>query len=79
MQELAAAGRELLDQQPRTSEELGRLLQERWLDRDARSLAYAIRNLVPLVQVPPRGIWGMSGRTTYATTETWLGEPLCWI
>ena len=74
--ELVAAGRALLDERPLTTAEVGRLLQQRWPDRDAASLAYAIRNLVPLVQIPPRGIWGAGGRTTYATAETWLGRPL---
>jgi hypothetical protein len=31
---------------------------------------------VPLVQVPPRGIWGRSGPTAHTSAEAWLGLPL---
>ncbi len=74
--DLLATGRALLDERPRTTSELGRLLQERWPDREAAALAYAMRNLAPLVQLPPRGVWGAGGQTTYATAETWLGRPI---
>jgi Winged helix DNA-binding domain len=66
----------LMKERPRTFAELGRLLQLRWPDRDATSLAYAIRYLVPIVQVPPRGIWGKSAQPTWTSTELWLGRQL---
>ena len=73
---VVAAGEALLAEKPRTIGELGRLLQERWPDRDATSLGYAIRLIVPLVQIPPRGLWCRSGKPTLATAETWLGRSV---
>jgi winged helix DNA-binding protein len=73
--EVAAAGRSLLEEKPRTIGELGKLLRERWPDHDPTSLGYAVRYLVPAVQVPPRGIWGKGGRPVLAAGESWLGQP----
>jgi hypothetical protein len=66
----------LMKEKPRTFAELGKLLQQQWPDRDATSLAYAIRYLVPIVQVPPRGIWGKSAQPTWTSTDLWLGRSL---
>lgn len=70
---LLSAGRELIEQAPRTRTELGALLAERWPGKDPESLAQAITYLVPAVQVPPRGIWGESGQARWTSTEAWLG------
>jgi hypothetical protein len=66
----------LVEAQPRTFSELGKLLGERWPGRDPQALCNAVRSLVPLVQVPPRGIWGASGQAAHTSAEHWLGLPL---
>ncbi|GAB3448446.1 winged helix DNA-binding domain-containing protein [Actinophytocola sediminis] len=61
---------------PHTAKELGAALALRWPDRPATALAHAARGLLPLVQVPPRAVWGRSGQTAYQTAQDWLGRPL---
>lgn len=73
---LLATGRALVEEAPRTPAELGKLLREKFPDRDGESLANALRNLVPLVQVPPRGLWERSGQTRLTTAVSWLGGSL---
>ncbi len=74
--EVVTAGRALVEERPRTLAELGTLLAERWPGRDPDALATVIRSRVPLVQVPPRGIWGAGGVATSTSAEAWLGQPL---
>lgn len=74
--ELAAAGRALAEEAPRTFQELGQRLAERWPDAEPSALGNLVRNRVPLVQVPPRGVWGDGGPAAHTTAEAWLGRPL---
>ena len=71
---LLAAGRAALDEKPRTTAELRKLLSKQWPDYDADSLAYAVHYLLPMVQIPPRGLWQGRGLPTFATCEAWLGK-----
>jgi hypothetical protein len=73
LDELAAAGRELVEATPMTFAALGRALAERWPGNDPHALSQVVRWLVPLVQVPPRGLWGRSGPIAHTSAEAWLG------
>ncbi|RSN07537.1 hypothetical protein DMB42_23135 [Nonomuraea sp. WAC 01424] len=72
LDELAATGRALLEERPMTFADLGRALAERWPDNDPHALGQGVRWLLPLVQVPPRGLWGRSGPVAHTTAESWL-------
>jgi hypothetical protein len=76
MSAVVAQAGALMEEKPRTLSQLGSLMQRTWPDRDPTSLAYAIRHLVPIVQVPPRGLWGHSAQPTWTSAELWLGRPL---
>ena len=75
LDEVVAMGRAFVDEQPRTFKALGDHLLTRWPDRDRFGLEQAVRTGVPLVQVPPRGLWGRSGPIAHTSIEAWLGEP----
>jgi hypothetical protein len=71
--ELAAAAADLLGQTALTRVELAAQLASRWPDHDPASLAYAASHLLPLVQVPPRGLWGEPNhRAAFMLADAWL-------
>ena len=73
---LAVAGRALVEEKPRTFSELGELLSASWPGHSAAWLAQGVRALVPLIQVPPRAVWGQAGQALHTSAESWLGLPL---
>jgi hypothetical protein len=76
LNEVVAEGRRLLGERPRSRAELGRELAARWPGHDPIDLAYAVSYLLPVVQVPPRGVWGRpQGRPRWVPAEAWLGRP----
>lgn len=74
LEEFAIVARKLLEAKPLTMAEMGPLLAEQFPSRDPKALAQAARNTMPLVQVPPRAVWGRSGQTRLAPAESWLGR-----
>jgi hypothetical protein len=73
---LLAHGREVLAEQPLGPRQLRAALGARLPAADPESLVSALRVWAPLVQVPPRGLWGESGGPRYAFADDWLGAPL---
>jgi Winged helix DNA-binding domain len=71
---LAAAGRNLVESAPMTFSQLGQALAERWPDHPPAALAQGVRAYVPLVQVPPRAVWGRAGQALHTSAEHWLGQ-----
>lgn len=74
--ELAGATRELLADGPLTARELGRRLVARGIGADVEAIGNAARVYAPLVQVPPRGVWGAGGQAKYAVLESWTRRPM---
>ncbi|MEK5389464.1 winged helix DNA-binding domain-containing protein [Margalitia sp. FSL K6-0131] len=70
---IAEAGRALVETKPLTFSELGKLLGNQWPNVDSAALAAVVRTMIPLVQLPPRGIWGKSGKAVHTSAEVWLG------
>jgi hypothetical protein len=75
-EELEAAVRELLRERALTARELGARLVERGIGDDAGVIGNVANAYVPLVQLPPRGVWGTGGQAKYATIESWTGREL---
>ncbi|MEZ0094320.1 winged helix DNA-binding domain-containing protein [Streptacidiphilus sp. EB129] len=74
--EFRARAAALLEWAPMSNAELGAALLEVYPGYDPSTLAWAVRDGLPLVQVPPRGLWGQSRQATSTTVEHWLGRPL---
>ncbi|MBF6217974.1 AlkZ family DNA glycosylase [Nocardia abscessus] len=78
LDELAAAGRELLAGQQLRRRELGELLAPRFPNRHTRRLAETVELLVPLAHGSETGAWGR-WRNRYVTVglaEEWTGVPM---
>ena len=75
LDDVARVGQAFVDEAPRTFRALGDHLLMRWPGRDRFALEQTVRTAVPLVQVPPRGLWGRSGPVAHTSIEAWLGTP----
>ncbi|GGZ71973.1 winged helix DNA-binding domain-containing protein [Streptomyces subrutilus] len=73
---LAAAGREVMaDGEPRSMGELARALADRWPEPGTRALGeMLVAALVPMVQLPPRGLWRTKAGVRNVPLAAWLGR-----
>jgi hypothetical protein len=78
LDELAAAGRAVMaDDEPRAMAELARALAERWPSPGPRALGeMLIAALVPMVQLPPRGLWRTRAGVRNVLLSSWLGREI---
>ncbi len=76
LEQVLSVGRASMEEKPRSRAELSQLLAAEWPDRDPQSMAQAVSYNLPLIQVPPRGLWGQKGNAIWTTVENWLGRAL---
>lgn len=77
LDDLARAAAEVFAaNEPISVRDAARAIGDRFPEADPTYLSYAIPALVPLVQVPPRGLWRRSGRALLTPAAAWLGRPL---
>ncbi|MFG2224910.1 winged helix DNA-binding domain-containing protein [Streptomyces sp. NPDC048644] len=76
--ELAAAGRAVLaDDEPRSMTELARALAVRWPAPGPRALGeMLVAALVPVAQLPPRGLWRTKAGVRNVLLSSWLGREI---
>lgn len=74
--ELRRVAREIVEEAPRSTAELGPMLVEHFPGHDAEAMAIAATRFLPMVQVTPRGLWNQGSQTRWTTAEHWLGRPL---
>ena len=72
MDALCAVARAAVEKKALTLAELRPILAAKFPEFDATALSYAFHYITPLVQVPPRGLWGEGGLPRVTTIETWL-------
>ncbi|MFE2757993.1 winged helix DNA-binding domain-containing protein [Actinosynnema sp. NPDC059335] len=78
LDDLAAAARAVLaDDEPRSMAEVGRALSARRPAAGARALGeMAVAALVPMVQLPPRGLWRAKAGVRNLRLASWLGRDV---
>ncbi|MFI0355305.1 winged helix DNA-binding domain-containing protein [Actinomadura sp. 9N407] len=77
LDELAAAGRAVLaDGVPRSMTEIARALAERWPEPGPRVLGQMLIVLVPVAQLPPRGLWRTKAGVRNLPYTSWLGRDI---
>lgn len=75
---IMSQARDLLADTSLTAAQFGAQLHASWPNYEAQSLAQVVRFLLPLIQTPPRGVWGPQNTSLAAWTmsDRWLGMEI---
>src|SRR5262249_20452545 len=76
LDEILAAARRFLAEEPHTFAEITTMLYELKPDTDLGSMRYTVRTHLPLVQVPISTGWSYPGNPKFTLAEAWLGQPI---
>jgi hypothetical protein len=76
MAPVLAFARALLAARPSSGPQLRAALATEFPSMHAAALGCACRCYLPLVQVPPRGVWGKALQVTLTPLDAWVGRPL---
>ncbi|AEF42879.1 winged helix DNA-binding domain-containing protein [Hoyosella subflava] len=74
--ELRKHGEAAFDDGPRTAAQVRASAEAAFPDRDPQAVAQAWYYQVPVLQVPPRGMWRKAGRPIWSRIDSWLEQPL---
>ena len=76
VESMEAFGRKYFARRTTTFDALREAITTQHPDGDVRAMAYAIRCLVPLVQVPDDSSWGFPAKAGFTLADTWLGKSV---
>lgn len=76
LERLLPVARALLEEEPRTFNELRPLLQEAFPQVNDRALGFAVRTHLPLVMVPTEHRWAYPSVADFTPADGWLGRAL---
>jgi hypothetical protein len=76
MDRFTAFMRAYIQEQPRTGFELRAKMEEFYPGMGKNQIADSVRMYLALIQIPPAGTWGFTGRPAHTEASAWLGRPL---
>lgn len=73
---LIAATIDFIKDEPKSTGEQKAMLQALDPETDEYAKVNGVRTYLPIVMVPPGGLWGSGSQGGYTTAESWLGQPI---
>lgn len=75
-EQMVAAAKAFIEEEPRTTGEQKAMLQQLDPDSDEYAKVNGVRAYLPLVMATPGGLWGSGSAGAYTTPDVWLGQSI---